>query len=249
MTYRDFVTWAMTILRALGLTTRSPRHAIMLCGFLQSLNGRWGPALFVTTHDHKPARFLFWRNLVTELHERGPLVARDQFASVFVDVYAQLHLLTHVCYIGERLAGGIALGRFVCGIELLYKAEVGQVLHQVGIEGVEVVQHALGGARRHEPLGSCIVEILEDNVNADQRAGPFEAMQQVYWHGGQRLDARERRPTSVSTSRGADSFAEVRYGRKEDQVCLEGNLDRLGQSWTRREEKVAVGGTEPGSLE
>lgn len=48
---------------------------------------------------------------------------------------------------------------------------------------------------------------------------------------------------------GAGSFAEVRYGRKEDKVCLEGNLDRLGQSWTRREEKVAVGGTEPGSLE
>jgi hypothetical protein len=57
------------------------------------------------------------------------------------------------------------------------------MIHGFGIESIEVLEQRFGRSRGHEPFCRGIVEVLEDDMDADQRSRPAKAVQQVYWHG------------------------------------------------------------------
>jgi len=77
---------------------------------------------------------------------------------------------------------GLGLGRVVAGVVLLDEAQGGQRGHQVWVQGREVGVQGAGGRGRHQPFGGRVVQVLQDNVDADEGPRPAEAVEEVGGH-------------------------------------------------------------------
>lgn len=51
------------------------------------------------------------------------------------------------------------------------------------MEFAQGVEEGGGGGGRGDPFGGGVVDVLQDDVDADGGAGPAEAVEEVDWHG------------------------------------------------------------------